>query len=185
MKNILFFILVLTLFASCVKNEDPDGENEEELITTLIMQLTPNNGTGVVNLEFVDLDGDGGNPPTISGGTLAINTTYTAEITVLNESESPAEDITEEILEEADEHQFFLTLSGSLDLNWSYLDEDSEGYPVGLSMQLVTGATAGTGTLRVTLRHEPNKSAANVAGGNIANAGGETDIEVDFPITIQ
>jgi hypothetical protein len=31
----------------------------------------------------------------------------------------------------------------------------------------------------------PNKSATGVASGNIANAGGSTDAEVTFPITIQ
>ena len=56
---------------------------------------------------------------------------------------------------------------------------------------LATGATAtatgaaSVGTLKVTLRHEPNKSAAGVVGGDITNAGGETDIEVEFPIVIE
>jgi hypothetical protein len=35
------------------------------------------------------------------------------------------------------------------------------------------------------LRHEPNKDALNVASGEITNAGGETDIEVSFPVTIK
>ncbi|HBK71516.1 MAG TPA: type 1 periplasmic binding fold superfamily protein, partial [Flavobacteriaceae bacterium] len=35
------------------------------------------------------------------------------------------------------------------------------------------------------LRHEPNKSASGVSDGDITNAGGETDIEVIFNITVQ
>ena len=34
------------------------------------------------------------------------------------------------------------------------------------------------------LKHEPNKSAAGVAGGDVTNAGGETDAEMEFPITV-
>ena len=43
----------------------------------------------------------------------------------------------------------------------------------------------GSGTITVTLRHEPNKDAAGVSSGDIANAGGETDIEVTFNVEIQ
>jgi hypothetical protein len=37
----------------------------------------------------------------------------------------------------------------------------------------------------VTLRHEPDKGAAGVSGGDITNAGGDTDIEVTFPVVIE
>jgi len=74
---------------------------------------------------------------------------------------------------------------------------DADGNPVGLSSTLTTGA-AGSGTLTVTLRHEPMKSATGVtlrhepmksatgvADGDITNAGGETDIEIVFPVDVQ
>jgi hypothetical protein len=153
------------------------------LITTLTYTLTPVGGGTPVVLSFKDLDGDGGNAPTIVGGTLTAGVSYTGELDLLNESESPAESITEEIETEDEEHQFFFAATGA-NLTITYDDVDADGNPVGLKSRVVAGA-AGSGTLRVTLRHEPNKTASGVKEGNIANAGGETDIEVDFPVTIQ
>ncbi len=57
---------------SC-NDDDPPIDNEEEVITTLTYILTPASGQAVT-LSFVDLDGDGGNPPVITGGTLDTNT---------------------------------------------------------------------------------------------------------------
>ena len=52
-------------------------------------------------------------------------------------------------------------------------------------MTTLTTGEAGTGTLSIILRHEPAKDASGVSDGQIANAGGETDIEVSFNITIE
>ena len=102
---------------------------------------------------------------------------------LLNELESPAEDITVEVQEEAEEHQFFFqnNISG---LIIAYTDEDENGHPIGLSSKISTTGS-GSGTITVTLRHEPNKTAAGVSTGEITNAGGETDIEVTFDVEIQ
>lgn len=176
--------LFLALISFACEKDDPIIPNEEELITTVNYQLVPVGGGDTVTLSFVDIDGDGGNAPVISDGVLKANTTYTGSLTLLNESESPAENITEEVEEEGDEHQFFFEKSGTLDLGISYTDVDSEGNPVGLSTSLVTGA-ASSGTLVITLRHEPSKDATGVSEGLIANAGGETDIEVTFNVEVE
>lgn len=168
-------------FTSCGK-DDPEIENEEELITTVIYTLTPVSGSTTV-LSFVDLDGDGDMEPTVTGGTLAANTVYSGSLELLNQAESPTESITEEIREEDDEHQFFFESSFS-DLTVAYGDQDGDANPVGLSSSLTTGAS-GSGTLTITLRHEPMKDAAGVADGDITNAGGETDIQVTFPIDVE
>lgn len=174
------FFLSLFLFSSC-GDDDPVIEDPEEVITTL--NYTLSSGGSTVVLSFLDLDGDGGNDPTITGGTLSANATYTGTMELLNESESPAEDVTEEIAEEDEEHQFFFQSSVS-GLSVGYGDQDEDGNPIGLTSTITTGA-AGSGTLTVTLRHEPNKSGDGVAGGDISNAGGETDIEVTFPIEVR
>lgn len=177
-----FGMLTLALLWTGCTKEDPVVPNQEEVITTLTYTLTPTGGTPVV-MTFKDLDGDGGNAPVITGGTLMANTTYTGAIVLLNETETPAENITLEITEEAAEHQFFFesTVTGT---TVAYGDLDTNGKPIGLVSTVTTGA-AGTGNLKVTLRHEPNKDATGVAGGDITNAGGETDIEVTFPIDVQ
>jgi len=185
MKKITQFALclfALTVFFACEKDE-PEIPNEEELITTVTYTLTPESGGTPVMMTFQDLDGDGGNAPVISGGTLAANTTYNGSLELLNEEESPAEDITEEIEEEDAEHQFFFTTSIS-GLTISYDDTDGDGNPVGLATKLAT-TDAGSGNITIILRHEPNKSADGVADGTIDNAGGETDIEVTFDVEVK
>ncbi len=186
MKNLKFIFIINILFAvlflnSC-KDDDPVEENDEEVITTLTYTLTPTSGD-VVTLSFSDLDGDGGNDPIITGGTLQANMNYTGALDLKNEAETPAESITAEIEEEDLEHQFFFTVTGA-NLTVDYDDQDASGNPLGLATNLATG-DASTGTLTVVLRHEPDKSASGVSTGDITNAGGETDIEVTFDITIQ
>jgi hypothetical protein len=170
-------------FLSCEK-EDPVIPIEEEIITSLTYTLSPSAGGDDVILTFQDLDGDGGNDPVITGGSLIANTNYIGNLTLLNETETPAGDITAEINELKEEHQFFFETSNGLELSVSYNDLDVNGKPVGLSTVLTSG-NASTGQFTITLRHLPNKSANGVPMGDISNAGGETDIEVTFDITIQ
>jgi len=186
MKSNLLYLALLGLFLitnSACEKDDPVIPNEEELITTVRYQLTPVNGGDAVTLSFQDLDGDGGDTPDVIGGTLAANTVYNGVMTLLNEAEDPAENITTEIEEEDEEHQLFIS-SSVAGISISYADEDEDGNPIGLRSTLTTGAV-GAGNITVVLRHEPNKSATGVAGGDITNAGGETDIEVAYPILVE
>lgn len=175
-------LLALPLLLTSCDKDDPIIPNEEELITTVNYTLTSDDGQVVV-LSFVDLDGDGDNLPTIMGGTLSANTVYSGSLELLNEAESPAEDITEEVQAEDDEHQFFFqsTIDGMV---ISYTDQDADGNPVGLKTNITTGAP-NSGSLTVILKHEPVKDAAGVSAGDITNAQGETDIQVTFPIDVQ
>lgn len=177
-----FAIALLFSMTSC-DPDDPDHIHEEELITTITYTLTPQGAGNVVQLKFQDLDGDGGNAPVYMTETLAANTVYSGSITLSNESETPSEDITEEVEEEAAEHQFFFQTDIS-DLSVTYLDVDADGNPVGLETTLTTG-DATNGQLTIILRHEPDKDGENVSQGDITNAGGETDINVTFDVTIQ
>ena len=181
-RTALLFLLLGLLAIGC-DSDDPPTDTEEEVITTLNYTLTPAAGGASVTMTFSDLDGDGGNDPVITGGTLSANTIYNGSMELLNESESPTEDITEEIEEADAEHQFFFS-TNIPGLVVGYADFDAANLPVGLSTTVATGPS-GTGNLTVTLRHEPDKSAAGVATGDIANAGGETDIEVTFDVNVQ
>lgn len=187
MKNfskIGLLLLSVTVLFSCSDSNDPEIVNEEEVITTLIATLTPQGGGTAVILTSRDLDGNGPNDPVESvNGNLSANTTYTGEIQVLNELENPAEDITLEVKEEADEHQFFITPSNNI-ATIMYTDSDGNGDPIGVEFTLTTGA-AGSGNLTITLKHEPNKAGVGVSDGDITNAGGETDVERTFSITVQ
>lgn len=183
MKQSLALLLSVLLVTMLSCDKEPVIPNEEELITTVTYTLTPQGGGEDVVLFFEDLDGDGGDDPTIIVENLAANTTYTGSLLLESIVEGVTENISEEVAEEDLEHQFFFatTVAG---LTVSYSDTDPEGNPVGLATEVVTGE-AGSGTLTVTLRHEPNKSASGVAGGDITNAGGETDIEVEFAVVVE
>lgn len=176
----LAILATLAAFTSC-DDDDPVEINEEEVITTVEVKLTntadPNNE---VTFKSVDNDGDGPNAPvqTVTG-TLMVNATYNGTVEFLNELESPVEDITEEVEEEGDEHEVFYTTTIS-DLSVTKDDVDADGNPLGLMTTFQTGAAA-TGTMTVVLRHEPMKP----NDGTLANAGGETDVEVTFDVTVQ
>lgn len=184
MKPISYLILAfLFVIGVHCNNDDPTPVNEEELITTLTLTFTPASGGDPVIFQFKDPDGIGGTQAQLFVDTLAANTTYTGSIALLNESVNPAANIGAEVEEEGDAHQFFFQISSGLELNYSYNDQDINGDPVGLETNWTTG-NAGSGTLKVILRHEPDKEASGVSGGDIALAGGETDIEVEWPVVI-
>ena len=183
LKISLLLIIVMSFVMSSCEKEDPEIPNEEELITTFNYYLTAANGNSTIVLSFKDLDGDGGNEAEIIGGVLEANMIYSGRIELLNEAETPNEDITSEVDEEGTVHQFFFQTTIP-DLSIKYSDVDNEGNPIGITSELSTGTTA-NGTLTILLRHEPNKTASGVANGDIGNAGGETDIQVTFPIDVQ
>ncbi|MDT7832104.1 type 1 periplasmic binding fold superfamily protein [Flavobacteriaceae bacterium S356] len=182
-KLLTLLFIATTVFVSC-NDSDPVPVNEEEVITTLIATLTPQGGVTDITLQSQDLDGDGPNAPVITvSGNLAANTTYNGILRVLNETETPAENVTLEVESEGDEHQFFFTSDNNL-VSSAYTDMDANGRPIGITFTLTT-TNAGTGNLTITLRHEPVKTATGVSAGDITNAGGETDIEATFAITVQ
>ena len=182
-KNLALVFFVATGFTAC-SSDDPEVVNEEELITTLTATLKPSGGGTDIILKSVDLDGDGPDAPVISvSANLSANTNYSGVLKVENEMESPAEDITLEVLEEDEEHQFFFTPTNNI-ATVTYDDMDGDGNPIGVQFSLAT-TTAATGNLTITLRHEPVKTASGVSNGDITNAGGETDVQAVFPITVQ
>ncbi|GAA3625927.1 type 1 periplasmic binding fold superfamily protein [Flavivirga jejuensis] len=183
--TILLFISAL-IFNSCSSNDDnPELVIEEEVITTVTVTLTPEAGGTDIVLESVDLDGDGPDAPVVSvSGNLDANTTYNGSIVLLNETESPAENITEEIEELDEEHQFFYSTTSGI-ATFEYNDTDANGNPIGLDFLLTTSTSAASGTITIILRHLPNKDGENVSDGDITNAGGETDVSVTFSVSVQ
>lgn len=178
-KNfIILLLLVSGLFTAC-KSEDPVIANEEELITTVKLNFISEDGKDTVEWSFNDLDGDGGESPIISVTSLKENTTYNAEVYLSNESINPAENITEEVLEEGTLHQLFYVVEGA-ELAVTYEDMDTDGNPLGLKMKMKTGMQS-IGELKLILRHEPIKP----NDGDPNNAEGETDIEIDFFVAIE
>ena len=189
-KQLKFYGIALLAAAALTSCDDDEVKavNEEELITTITAIYTPVGGGTAVTLQYKDLDGDGPTAPAITvSSPFEQNKTYNGAVTFKNEAANPAEDITPEITAEGVDHQLFYQKTGTLNAftyGTAASNFDINGKPVGLQSVFVTTGSA-SGSLKITLRHEPNKSAANVAAGEITNAGGATDAEVTFNITVQ
>lgn len=180
-KHLLLLFLSIGLFTACSDDDDPAPVNEEEVITTMTLSLQAVGGGTPIIFQSRDTDGDGPNAPVVTvSGALAANTTYGGSIEFLNELETPAEDITEEVMEEDDEHQVFYNFTGGSGTSFNYNDSDGDGNPVGLSITLASGAAATGNTLTVVLKHEPTKP----NDGTAAGGGGETDIEATFTFDV-
>ncbi|WP_339687085.1 type 1 periplasmic binding fold superfamily protein [uncultured Nonlabens sp.] len=174
-------IIALLFMTSCTDDDAVTIINEEELITTVELELTNSaDATNVVLFKSVDIDGEGPDDPVITiTGTVNANSTYLGAVRFLNESIAPSEDITEEVIEESNEHEVFYT-SSITDLTITKTDVDVNGNPLGVLTNFQTGAI-GTGTLILVLRHEPIKPNDNTLIG----AGGETDAEVSFTFEVE
>ena len=178
-RSALMLLTVSLVFNACKKDDTPAPVNEEELITTLQVTLTESTSGSVQTFIFRDPDGEGGSGPTeFDEIVLEAGKTYTCSLDVLNESETPAESITEEIEEESADHQFYFTPSGA-NITVSNLDTDTNGLPLGLNSTWTTGA-ASSGTIAITLKHKPG-----IKAGGDAITVGDTDIEVTFNAEIQ
>jgi hypothetical protein len=177
----LLSIIALLFMTSCTDDDAVTIINEEELITTVELELTNSaDATNVVLFKSVDIDGEGPDDPVITiTGTVNANSTYQGAVRFLNESIAPSENITEEVIEESNEHEVFY-ISSITDLTITKTDVDVNGNPLGVFVTFQTGAI-GTGTLIVVLRHEPIKPNDNTLIG----AGGETDAEVSFNFEVE
>ena len=165
----------------------PTGPGEEELITTIVITLTPVGDGTPVTARFQDLDGPSGNPPTVDDLTVTKNTTYDGRVQVLDESVTPADDITVEVKEEAEAHQFFYEPSGGISAAaFTYTDRESDygentgtDHPVGVTFHIEIPQAATNGKLGVTLSHfdETPKDGRTPSD--------ETDIDVTFDVIVE
>lgn len=190
----------LAFSAACSGGDEPIDDVELEVITTVQLTFTPMAGGDARTFEFSDDDGDGGNPPV--GETIGLLPgDFMMTVAFSNRLEDPPEDITQEVADEAQDHQVFFTGTGvdgpananpGAPLTHSYNDQDANGLPIGLD-NLIT-AVSGTGELTVTLRHMPpvNEQAVKVAdmAGQVAtegfeSIGGDNDVQVTLPVEVQ
>lgn len=185
LKTTSIVIAGIILFSACKKN-DPPTPDEQELITTLKLNVT---GSGGFSKTFVYKIENGFGSTTqgtvqIDTVQLAANTSYHVAATLLNEKADAGEqDVTEEVLTEQDEHLFLYNstpASGAGSVSTSGGSMDHNGLPFNQTIDFTTGA-AGTGTLQVNLMHQPT----NKMGTTPATSGGETDVEAIFPVILQ
>ncbi len=177
----VFCLLGLSPISGCTDVSNPAESNESEVFTTVKLVLE-NNADSTDNpeatLKFKDGFGHGDALEKNDTLKLKAGASYSAELILLNESASPADVMSEEVKEEGIDHQVFYLPAG-IALTVAYADKDATNHPIGLLTELTAGS-AGTGTLKVTLKHQPGlKSHTSTV------ATGETDVEVSFHVTIQ
>ena len=194
LKKVSLYLLALVAFgfASC-ESEDPTQENDGEVITDVTLKFQELNASNTLVgsvLSFKASDPQGievGKTPTIQSISLAKGKKYQMTIEVTNAIKG--EDITQEILTEAAAHQFFF-LGQVFDSSFFSIQyADAGGIALGLKTTVTVSSSTGTNNsnMRVVLRHELNKSfpgASNPNFANFAQAGGETDLDLTFPVIL-
>ncbi|MCU0432609.1 MAG: hypothetical protein MUC87_04045 [Bacteroidia bacterium] len=184
-KFILPTLVIAASFTACKKDDDqvtvpPPVVNSVEIMNSLQLLVTDSvTGNAVDTVIFLDPDGDGSMAPSV-WDTLRLqpSKTYLVNILLLNTLANPVDTVSNEVLAEAHEHQFFFNFTGA-GITHTYLDSDTNTppLPVGLQNKFRTGAAA-TGTTQVILKHQPG-----IKDGNITT--GDTDIDVTFQTIIQ
>ncbi|NRB84518.1 MAG: type 1 periplasmic binding fold superfamily protein [Winogradskyella sp.] len=180
-KTMLCLALVSS-FTSCSDDDDPAPVNEEELITNLTLTFTNTTNPGdVVLMSSVAPDGleDGLSTETIIGS-FTPGASYALTIGLLNESESPAEDVLNgDIIPEADEHFFVYAVNGlNLTMTRDASDIDGpDGSKLGVNTTWIAGASS-FGNLQIRLIHEPSTVDDSDEFGSAT--GGSEDFNITF-----
>ncbi len=182
-KLLFATLAVATVWTGCKKDKDlvPVPQpvvNEPEVITTMKLKFVDSSSvTNIKYATFRDPDGDGGATYDIFDTIkLQPNKTWITTIVLLNETSSPADTVSNEVLEEANDHIFCFSPTGT-SATVTRTDLDGNGRQIGLQSKWRT-TSSGNGTMQIELRHQPG-----VKDGTCSP--GVTDIDVNFKVKIQ
>lgn len=191
-RAVLPWLAAALLLTGC-KKDDPTSPgpdpNPQELITTIILQLTDTTGNtaNAVTAAFRDLDGPGGNPPTVDTVRLKGGVGYDCRVVILDETKTPVDTVSNEVAEEGTAHRIWYSTAGGIAGRVAIVPIDNDGgtptpLPIGLLIRVnVSTAGAAAGTLRSVLKHyQPESTKRSDTNGSL----GETDFDVTFPISI-
>lgn len=189
----LYLLSALTIAFSSCESEDPIQENDGEVITDVTLtfqELDGSNNPVGTPFSFKASDPEGietGATPTVEDVVLTKGKKYRMSIEVYNSI--AGEDITEEILEEGDEHQFFFLGSAFTSNALQIAYDDPSGELIGLRNIVTVSSSPGTNNalIQVILRHDLDKDYPGATNPNFqtyVQAGGETDLDITFPLVI-
>lgn len=215
-KSVTRIALCVLVLASCNHDEKvvaPTISNEG-LTTAQLQLINDADGSDKPTAQWEQLLDNNGNPLPVDVRqatlNLKANATYTATIVLLDKTQNPVYNVSEEIRQRSNYHLFFyqplpttspliipnnypadpndlypepiptpIPSGDALALTITITDHDTnpQQYPVGLATKFTTGV-AGSGWLRVVLRHQPNLKDGTFAPGS-------TDLDVGFNVKIQ
>lgn len=178
---------MILLSIGCGKEEAPTVDIRDESVTNLSLTFSPTDGSGVKIFAFEDLGDISGLPPTKSSEPLAANTTYEIKAEFLSRAVNPAKILTGKIVEAGDAYQVFLSLSpDNVFQSFDYNDMDANAQPIGIQTIATTSERFTTGSLRVTLIENPDKSLGYTIGDGVPSGiGGAVELDVTFDIVVQ
>ena len=196
-KNILIKSLCITailFLASCDDKDEPKAINEHEEFSRVTIKVTKEDDQSFETHEFeveghdhdnTNNTGNSGDPHDDHAEIeLEANTSYLFEIRFYNDEDpNNPEDVTQEIIDEADEHQIFYELTDGANITISSgpgdtMDRDSN--PLNLISRWTT-TDAGVADVEVYLIHEPTSK----TGTSRDDFGGATDVEIEFEAIVK
>jgi hypothetical protein len=182
-KILVATLSLATIWTGCKKDEDlvsvpQPVVNEAEIITTMKLKFVDSSDPlNIRYATFRDPDGDGGAAYDVFDTIrLQPNKTWITTIVLLNEITSPADTISNEVLEEGADHMFCFSPTG-ISATVTKTDLDANNLPIGLQSNWVT-TTSGLGSMQITLKHQPGTKDGTCSPGS-------SDINVNFITKIQ
>jgi hypothetical protein len=179
MQKSNYFLLAASVallgIQSCKKDDHDDHDHDEnELITTVKISLTPASGP-VVSAKWKDLTPNEPSGQMVDTLKLDSGMVYTGKVELLDETKTPAVDISAEVKKEANEHLFVYkqVVETPKIVEVVITDKDSKNLPVGLEFTF-TAINKGTGKLNVVLKHQPGEK-------NGTPGPGDEDVNVEIP----
>jgi len=140
--------------SSCKKESQPAEENDNELITTIQLDVTKRGSGNQFTFIWEDPDGPGGDLPVSDTIRLDEQSVYDVRMSFWNKAVTPAENITSEITAESDAHRIYYDPSASTGITIDGLDNDVNGVTLGLNSVWTTTASP-AGNVTIVLRHYP------------------------------
>jgi hypothetical protein len=198
--------LALAVSAAACESDHDHDHDENEIISLVELTFTPAGGGAPLVFEFNDPDGDGGVSGVSDQIDLAAGVEYSLGVRFVNSLAEPPEDLTEEVKAEAEDHFIFVlgdvagpaSTAASALVTHAYADLESnygtnavgDDLPVGL-VNTITAQEAGSGKLRLILRHLPELNGQPQKSGDLPEelaAGrdlpGSVDVDISFDLVV-
>ena len=190
--NTLLIISAFLLVISCDKGE-PVVVHEHEVFTRVVLEVKKDGETNFKKYTFEveghddhgdDDHGDDDHGDEHTEVELDTNSTYHVGIFFYNDSDPDnIEDVTLEVIEEADAHQVFYEMTEIPGFSIAAASDDtkdSNGNPLFLKTSWTT-ASETSGDVMAYLIHEPTSK----TGSTRADFGGATDVEIEFEVHVE